>query len=230
MNLQPIPPDTIDRISDLVHKLAGPMVEEFGLLLGDTVRAYRAKNLKRTLEKTQKILDASEITPGSVPPRILIPIIEASSLEDSESLQDLWAGLLATASAENDGFSPSFVETLKQLTPNEAQQLENVSMMSARAAGKPAVHEYMKLVIERPNSSPYVSPGVYKSVFAFDTFERLGLLQRDYEVAGRLDRYNDEISNNVDYWYSFTDYAARFLAACHGPVPQAPAEPSPETL
>jgi hypothetical protein len=31
-----------DKMADLIHKLAGPMAEEFGLMLGDRVRAYRA--------------------------------------------------------------------------------------------------------------------------------------------------------------------------------------------
>jgi hypothetical protein len=42
------------------------------------------------------------LPPGAVPPRLLLPIIENSSLEDNDSLQGLWAGLLATASQQTD--------------------------------------------------------------------------------------------------------------------------------
>jgi AcrR family transcriptional regulator len=59
-------------------------------------------------------------------PRLLLPIMEASSVEDNETLQDMWAGLLATASQETDAVWPSFVETLKQLTPDEARYLQRL--------------------------------------------------------------------------------------------------------
>jgi hypothetical protein len=52
--------------------------------------------------------------------------MEASSVEDNETLQDMWAGLLATASQETDAVWPSFVETLKQLTPDEARYLQRL--------------------------------------------------------------------------------------------------------
>lgn len=52
--------------------------------------------------------------------------MEASSIEDNEALQDMWAGLLATASQDTDAVSPSFVETLKQLTPAEARYLQRL--------------------------------------------------------------------------------------------------------
>jgi abortive infection alpha-like protein len=55
-----------------------------------------------------------------------LPIIEACSVEDNETLQDVWAGLLATASQDTDAISPSFVETVKQLTPDEARYLKRV--------------------------------------------------------------------------------------------------------
>ena len=34
----------ISKFSDLINKLAGPMAEEFGMMLGDKVRVYRVKN------------------------------------------------------------------------------------------------------------------------------------------------------------------------------------------
>jgi hypothetical protein len=34
----------VEKIADLVNKLAGPLAEEAGMMLGDTVRVYRVKN------------------------------------------------------------------------------------------------------------------------------------------------------------------------------------------
>jgi hypothetical protein len=43
-----------EKIADLFNKLAGPLAEEIGLMLGDTVRVYRVKNLIKTTQKTQR--------------------------------------------------------------------------------------------------------------------------------------------------------------------------------
>src|ERR1700716_4197817 len=112
-----------DKLADIVHKLAGPMADEVGLLIGDKVKVYRVRNWVHVFQKVKKILDKAKIPAGAVPPRILLPILDASSVENDETLQDLWAGLLASASEQSDSLSPSFVETLKQLTPAQAQTL-----------------------------------------------------------------------------------------------------------
>jgi Abortive infection alpha/Protein of unknown function (DUF2806) len=110
-----------------LHKLAGPAVEEVGLMIGDRVKVYRIKNLIATTQKTRRILEDAGLLPNAVPSRLLLPIMDTCSVEDNEDLQQRWAGLLASASQESDSFSPSFVETLKQLTPREAKLLDRVS-------------------------------------------------------------------------------------------------------
>lgn len=210
-----------DRVSDLIQKLAGPMAEEVGLMLGDKVRVYRYKNWIETAKKTERMLHDAGLPPNAVPPRLLLPIIESSSIEDDDSVQELWAGLLATASQQTGFVSPSFVETLKQLTPAEARHLEGIyKQLSGPRGGN--------LAREAP-VSPYVfmerggaAPGV-----SADTFERLGLIRRDYDVKlkspyrGReLDSIEEAIGSiNAEMGYRFvlTSYASKFLKACHGP-------------
>ena len=116
----------VDKFADLLHTLAGPATEQIGLMLGDKAWAYRAKNLIDIVKKTERKLREAGLPVNAVPPRLLLPIVENGSVEDSETLQDMWAGLLATASQERDSVPPSFVETLKQLTPEEARQLESI--------------------------------------------------------------------------------------------------------
>jgi hypothetical protein len=86
----------IDKAADLLHKLAGPMAEEFGALFGDKVRVYRVKNLVATIQKTERILRDAGLPANAVPSRLLLPIVENSSVEDNETLQEMWAGLLST--------------------------------------------------------------------------------------------------------------------------------------
>jgi len=102
-----------DKVTDLVHKLAGPLFEEIGLTLGDKFHVYRTKNWIKTVEKTERLLYEADLPANAVPPRLLLPIIEGCSIEDDESLQDRWASLLANASREADSISPSSSVRLK---------------------------------------------------------------------------------------------------------------------
>jgi Abortive infection alpha/Protein of unknown function (DUF2806) len=168
-----------EKIADLVNKLAGPLAEEVGMMLGDKVRVYRVKNWIKTVEKTERLLRVAKLPANAVPPRLFLPIMEASSIEDNETLQDMWAGLLTAASQDTDAVSPSFVETLKQLTPDEARHLqemyENHLLMAA------SDHRRLPLDFSLPK-------------ILFDTYERLGLVRREYELT----KLSPEDRSNLD--------------------------------
>ncbi len=118
--------ETINKAADIVHKLTGPVCDDIGAMISDSMKPYRAKNLVNTLRKTERILREAGLPANAVPTRLLFPIVEASSIEDNETLQEMWAGLLATASQETDSVSPSFVETLKQMTPDEVRCIDEI--------------------------------------------------------------------------------------------------------
>ena len=48
--------ETINKAADLVHRLAGPVCEDIGAMISDSIKPYRAKNLVSTLQKTDRIL------------------------------------------------------------------------------------------------------------------------------------------------------------------------------
>jgi hypothetical protein len=211
----------ISKFSDLINKLAGPMAEEFAMMLGDKVRVYRVKNWIKTVEKTERLLREAGLSTHAVPPRLLLPIMEASSVEGNETLQDMWAGLLATASQETDAVSPSFVETLKQLTPDDARHLEVMREESLKFFEKERLTDGMELVLWAFGARTYTGPqefdvpaGAYP-----DTYVRLGLIRNNYKVDSYSQGILTTVSSELDGWYEFTGYAVRFLDACHGPKP-----------
>jgi hypothetical protein len=207
-------PDPVDKAADLLHKLAGPIFEEFGAMLADKVRVYRVKNLVSTMQTTERILRDAGLPAKTVPPRLLLPIIENSSIEDNEMLRDMWAGLLGTASQQTDSVSPSFVETLKQLTPDDARHLEQLHAETLLYRKKSWLTSGMPLPPWVFSNSWGEPPGV-----SSDTFERLGLIRREYEVK-TIRSENGEIDDqdsDIVYRFVFTEYAIGFLDACHGP-------------
>jgi hypothetical protein len=185
--------DSVALLMGLINKLAGPMAEETGALFGDKVRDYRMRNCINTFIKTERLLREAGIEVKAVPPRLFLPILEGCSVEDSEQLQDMWAGLLASASQQTDELSPSFIETLKQLTPQEAKQLQQ-----AHDAGPTA------LMLREP-SGP--------SRNSMETYLRLGLVARDYGLT-------NEAEPAVGYLCMFTKYEAAFMRACQGRPPK----------
>jgi hypothetical protein len=238
--------ETFNKFADLVHRLTGPVCDDIGAMISDSMKPYRAKNLVNTLQKTERILREAGLPANAVPTRLLFPIVDASSIEDDETLQEMWAGLLATASQQSDSVSPSFIETLKQLTPDDARHFEVVCQDSVKhfnevrrgskyliknAAMKDRIFDGMALTPRAFGDVSWhahpkefdVPPNVYP-----DTYERLGLIRRTFEVKSSFDKrdvaprdYDDihlKVESEVDGWYEFTEYSVRFLDACHGPV------------
>ena len=78
--------DAGERIADLVNKLAGPLAEEVGMMLGDKVRVYWVKNWIKTVEKTARLLREAKPPANAVPQRLFLPIMEA---DRDQLLEDL---------------------------------------------------------------------------------------------------------------------------------------------
>lgn len=194
------------KLADLMHKLAGPTFDELGEYFGQQVREWRINNAIEIFRRVQKRLDAAGLPPNSIPPRLFLPLIEAASAEDDETLQEMWAGLLASASQDSETISASFVQTLKQLSPREASFL----VVLNRSFGN------QKFPWEPRSLNPFRFREKDVPPTARDTFERVGLLRRDFGITrGETGREEADIG----YQFILTDYAVDFLAACQGPHP-----------
>jgi hypothetical protein len=217
-----------EKIADIVHKLAGPMADEIGSLMADKIKVYRVANWVKVVEKTRKILANAKLPPNAVPPRLFLPILEASSVEGDESLQELWAGLLATASEKADALSPSFIEALRQLTPAEARTLNHAFQQASTN----------DLVLTGFDSSRTAADVTTR--LKFETFERLGLVRREYDIQERSMAFwfrpavprgaaprgtfltnapsgKDELPE-LTYKLVFTEYGVQFMNSCRGPA------------
>jgi hypothetical protein len=221
----------ITHLTDLLTKLAGPAFEELGAVFADNVRVYRVKNLIKTSEKTKRMLQDAGLQPKPVPSRLLLPILDTCSVEDNDDLQERWAGLLASASQEGDSLSPSFTETLKQLTPAEAKHYDHVFAEAVKYRGRiPTTSDAI------PHWAFTKAGGAPRR--ACETYERLGLIRRDYsvkidshrttieydpkdieETINNIDSAFDDIDADVEFCYCFTVYSLEFLKACRGPRP-----------
>jgi hypothetical protein len=121
-------PENVAVSEGLLKRILGPAADEVGLILRDSVRAYRKKNLSKILPRGLELVEASKLEPQEIPMRTLIPIIECASIEDNEYLAEKWAGLIASAATaqETTANHPCFPQILSELSPLDAMILDRL--------------------------------------------------------------------------------------------------------
>ena len=110
---------TIDGASSFLGRICLPAAEEFGLLLQDKVRAWRANNAIRVIAEAQARV-AQYLPDGDchAHPRIVAQVVEEGSWADDSTLQAMWGGLLASSCTESgrDDSNLIYIARLKQMT------------------------------------------------------------------------------------------------------------------
>ena len=144
-------------LREFLLTLVGPVGKEMGEIMADKVRFLRFKNSLRTFERAKQLLAEHEIEPHQVNIKILIPVLEGASLEEDDNLVEKWAGLLASASA-NEPFHPSFPQLLNELSPLDAQILD-IAFDNAQKRGRDrsiTVDDLVK-ILEKSQTDIYLS-------------------------------------------------------------------------
>lgn len=119
---------SIELAIEFLLEIVSPPAQELGELLADQVRSWRFKNQIKILNKAKDKLKESGISPGKVPLKILVPLLDSGSLEEEESMTDRWANLLANAANPNlaNDVKAAYIEVLKQLTPRDTLVLDRL--------------------------------------------------------------------------------------------------------
>lgn len=119
---------TMEGAGAFLGRICLPAAEEFGLLLRDKVSHWRARNASRIASGAEKMLESQGGVAGlHAHPRIVGKVLEHGSWEDDPAVQDMWAGLLASACTEdgNDQRNLIFVNLLEQMTSPQAKLLRH---------------------------------------------------------------------------------------------------------
>lgn len=116
--------DLAAKAGSFIDSIVGGGIKELGDSFHDWATYYRFKNLISiqdmvyAIYKERKILNKHT----KIPARLAIPLINEASIEDNEQLQKMWAQLIANSTDPNlsTNVHPAFIEVLKQLQPDEA--------------------------------------------------------------------------------------------------------------
>lgn len=123
--------DLSEKVGSFLKKVVGDAVVELGGAVHDWARFFRYKNLLGLQDKVEEIHRQRRLQGKSIPipPRFAIPLLQAASQEDDNSIQDMWAGLIANATDPGKRLEPKkiFINTLSLLEPLDAQILRHLS-------------------------------------------------------------------------------------------------------
>lgn len=117
---------TVNGIAKFFGSICMPAAEELGELLKDQVKYYRSVNLLSIQEKIEKRIGKLPENAGSTSPKLLKALIEDASWEEDDTVQKLWAGLVAgeISSGCSSDDSVIYTEHLKSMSAYEARLLE----------------------------------------------------------------------------------------------------------
>ena len=89
----------------VVRAIAGPGAHELGTVLSDRVKFWRLTNLIDISEKFDRICKEKNLTPEDLRPLTIavgLPLLEHAANEEEDELQELWANLMVSATADSE--------------------------------------------------------------------------------------------------------------------------------
>jgi hypothetical protein len=202
-----LPKQIIDKTEKLLSTLLGEGFQEIGGIFGDKMRLKRLENQIKILDKATQIMEKSGKRPHQINLKTLVPLLEKSSLEEEENLQNKWANLISNiASSDENGIEHKLVNTLSFLSSDEVKILDYLHFRfnfrrdkifenSQRSSYKKyKTHDEIK-----PNSITFAFKDIKKhfnltqeiaSIY-IDNLESLGILRNDDPDIGIDEGFSD---------------------------------------
>ena len=202
----------VDGAAAFLGRICLPAAEEFGFALKDRVHNYREINKVVMLQKAKQKLNKFTSEEGKhAHPRLVGAILNHGSWIDKEEIQDMWAGLLASACTEDgqDDSNLIFINILSQITRLQASVLnyacENVEKELSEAGFIASKNE---LIVELQD---------LKKITDCDDFHRL---DRELDHLRALDGYGMLSGgfgqHNTDADITPTGFAIQMYVRCQG--------------
>lgn len=118
---------SVELVKGFIEKLTGSAFEEIGLMWSDNIKMKRFQNQIKILTKAQKIIEESGINTKQISLKTLVPLLEYSSLEEEETLQEKWSNLIVNfADASVKYESSIYPYILNQLSSEEITVLDGM--------------------------------------------------------------------------------------------------------
>jgi hypothetical protein len=108
-----------EKLGAFAARLVREPIESLVGILGDRLRYVRWTRQVRLVDKAEELIRERRLEGRllPVPPKLALPVIENATLEEDDSLQDLWVRLLVAAADPSTSKSVrvAFVDVIRQL-------------------------------------------------------------------------------------------------------------------
>ena len=200
---------TVDGAASFLGRICLPAAEEFGLLLRDRVRGWRAANIAAITARAEARLEYANATDNvHAHPRLVHNILEEGSWTEDPIVQDLWSGLLSSSCTErgDDDSNLLFVNLLSELTKLQARLLKYVCENAQKYASlngliqSRRVHITLDTLIEITGESD-----IHRLDREIDHLREVGLVHGGFNSDGSTDAH-----------VAPTAIALHMYVRCHG--------------
>jgi hypothetical protein len=129
--------ELVHRAGTFLNGAFGPACRELGQAFTEQMRFWRFKNAVKILEKTQTIVAQRGLKPEQIKALGFgegLLLLEAASLEEDDTVQEMWARLMANAVDPETATKPEkvYIEILKSLSSREVAFLLLLWKLEAR--------------------------------------------------------------------------------------------------
>jgi hypothetical protein len=185
------------------NKFVGSTIEEYGAILTDNIKIRRMENQIKNFYKVKQLVDKYNISIKSIDLKALFPYLNAVSLEEDDSLQEVWANLFVNyIDSSKNLLSTVFPDILSQLSSLDVEILRQMASNNGT----------LKL------DDRYINPKAWTSKMLVN-IERLRLIELapDFAMSFRDqvngDSGDSQSKKNYDAYY-ITEFGKEFIEAC----------------
>lgn len=206
----------LDLVKSFLEKAIGPAFEEFGATLADNLKIRRLKNQLKNFQKAKKIAEEANIAIRQINLKALVPYLEGVSVEEDESLQEMWANLFVNYIDPQKNLTICvYPDILRQLLTEEVtilRQMQQNSKSNRIRVMRRSLHGQMQepfaYVDQLTNLARLgIIEGIPKYKSEKSEFERMGRI-------GKAERDEYRIKQLSPDYYMITDFGEQFLDAC----------------
>lgn len=194
---------------------------------GDRATRWRIENLAAESQKCINNLQKRGYTNTKelreLLPKLGLLYVEQASLEDNETLQEVWANLLANALDPQRDFSEfhyAFMDVIRGLSPIEAQLLKYFFQFLQDYLGKATVEAHIgRIVLKWHNVQSAMSISELEYVVAVQNLLRLQIVQyyeKPLEAVGHQGQLKLKQFFHTEEEICFTSFGYLFVKTCLG--------------
>ena len=122
--------EAVNKVGSFLSKALGEPIEEAIGMIGDKLKFMRWERQIRLIDKVEEISQNRKIIGKEIPipPKLFIPIMENASLEDNNTLQDIWARIIVSSQDEktSKNVRVAYIDIIKQLEDVDVMFLDKL--------------------------------------------------------------------------------------------------------